>query len=408
MTLSVRGRALIGCALGVLVLGLAAWGWSRTHADPNGWTKVARADLVLGVEVTGTLKALDSATIGPPQAPDTWEYKISFMAPEGARVKKGQNVLGFDVSALQQQLREKSNSRDAAREEIENKLANLELAREGDDLRLAVAEANLRKTRLKLDRPNELVTGKDVAKARLDLELFEKEVAHVTRRLVTSQAAANAEIAALRDTERRATLRVTEIEGGIERMTVTSPREGTVTYVSNWREEKKKVGDTCWRSERVLEIPDLRTMVAHGEVDEAEAGKVAAGQRVSLLLDAHPDNEYLGKVTAVTRAVERKAAQSQLKVVRLEITLARTDPERMRPGMRFRGTVEIGRVAGALVVPLEAVSLTSSGAAVVRAGLLGRRVVPVGLGRRNDTLIEILSGVAEGDRVARRFIAEAR
>ena len=45
---------------------------------------MAEQDLVLDVEVTGTLKSLESVQVGPPASvTDTWEFKILRMVPEG-------------------------------------------------------------------------------------------------------------------------------------------------------------------------------------------------------------------------------------------------------------------------------------------------------------------------------------
>ena len=70
-----------------LVLGLA-FGLGAFLVDPvdAAWTPVERGDLVQTVEVEGSLQAMQSESIGPPQVPDVWEYKISFMAPEGSVV----------------------------------------------------------------------------------------------------------------------------------------------------------------------------------------------------------------------------------------------------------------------------------------------------------------------------------
>ena len=79
-------------------------------------------------------------------------------------------------------------------------------------------------------------------------------------------------------------------------MTVKAPRDGTVIYVTNWRDEKMKVGDTCWRGQEVVELPDMSAMMARGQVDEADAGQVSIGQLFRIRLDAHPDVEFTGKV----------------------------------------------------------------------------------------------------------------
>ena len=89
----------------------------------------------------------------------------------------------------------------------------------------------------------------------------------------------------------------------------------------------------------------------------------------------------------------------------MDIRLERTDRERMRPGMRFRGTLEVGRIAATLVVPQEAVA-TAAGPVVLRRTFAGGGVAGVCLGRRNGTQVVIIGGLAAGDRVAERFPME--
>jgi HlyD family secretion protein len=40
-------------------------------------------------------------------------------------------------------------------------------------------------------------------------------------------------------------------------MTVRAPQDGIVVYQTNWRDEKKKVGDSVWFGEKILALPDL-------------------------------------------------------------------------------------------------------------------------------------------------------
>lgn len=183
-------------------------------------------------------------------------------------------------------------------------------------------------------------------------------------------------------------------------MTVTAARDGTVIYVSNWNDEKKKVGDACWKGESVLELPDLTRMKAVGLVHEADAGRLSEGQRVTFRLDAHPDVEFAGQVALIWRTVQRETWRSPKRVVRLEIDLDETDTRRMRPGMRFRGNIEVERVSDALLVDADSVFLKADGPVVHRRTLLGHETVPVELGRRNEHHVEVLGGLREGDAVS--------
>jgi len=394
------------------LVALAAGGWYLARGGGQdldaGWAEARRSDLVLGVEVTGTLAAVESNFIGPPPIPDVWDFKISMLAPEGKDVKRGEPVLAFDASELQKQLDLKLAERDAARKRIEEKQMNVALARERDRLRLAEAEARRRKARLKVDVPEEMAKAKELERARLELEEAEREIAFVRAAIAAAREADEAALASLREERDAADRRVREIRFAIEQMTVRAPRDGTVIYVADWREEKKKVGDSVWRGQKVLEIPDLRRMKARGEVDEADAGRVRPGQRVLLRLDAHPEMEFTGKVSSVWNVFERKSWREPQKVMRLEIELDRTDPERMRPGMRFRGTIETERIPGVLLVPVQAVFPGREGPFAYKKTWLGWKKVRLETGRRNDREVEVRSGLAEGDRVAQRDLEATR
>src|SRR5206468_2364017 len=157
------------------------------------WIEATRGDVVSGVDVSGTLSAVDSSMLGPPQIPDVWEFKVAMLAPEGSDVKKGTPVLGFDTADLHRRL----------------------------DQYRALAEQ-----------------------------------------------AATAEIRLLESKHAQAAAVVHDSEAAIKAMMVTAPRDGTVVYTMDWKGDKRKVGDSCWRGQRVVEIPDLNKMKAKGEVDE--------------------------------------------------------------------------------------------------------------------------------------------
>lgn len=390
---------LIGALIAATLVGLWAFANDGT-ASPDGseWAQVRREDLVVGAEVTGTLQAVQSTLLGPPQLADVWDYKISFMAPEGKTVQAGEPVLGFDTSDLESRLLERAAGRDSAEKELEKRFTDLEIRRGEEQMLLAEAEAKLRRFALKAGVPPELVAANELRETRTDVNLARREILFRQDRLRLFDEQGRAELEALRKKRDIAAARVRETETAIRRMTVTAPREGTVVYVTD-RGEKKKIGDSCWRGERVIEIPDLRRMRAEGQIDEADAGRVARGQRVTLKLDAHPDILFTGRVQAIRDSVQRKSQGNPLKVVEVTIDLDQTDPQRMSPGMRFVGDVEVERVARALVIPAEAVFSRPDGPVVYRES--GDEVRPR-LGRRNGRFVEVLSGLREGDRVALR------
>jgi len=410
MTERTRRRARWAAYAVVGVLAVAAV-WLAAGASAQSdteWARVRRDDLVLGVEVTGTLAAVQSVVLGPPQVEEVWDYKIAFLAPEGSSVRQGQPVLGFDTSELEQTLAEKTAERDSAEQELVKLRTHLEIRRRGDELQLAEAEARLRKAGLKVQVPAELVSRHELAEARTDLALAKSEVASITERMAHQEREAQAEIDALASQRDRAASRLADAETAIVRMTVAAPRGGTVIYVADRGRDKPKLGDSVWRGMNVIELPDLSLMRAEGEIDESDAGRVQPGQRVSLRLDAHPDELFTGRVRDIRGAVETRSFIDPVKVVRLSIDLDRTEAQKMRPGMRFVGTVELERAAKVLVVPAEAVFNRSDGPVVFRKTRLGVEETRPEFGRRNEEWVEVRKGLSTGDRVARTLPEEAR
>jgi HlyD family secretion protein len=390
----------IGIAIAAVLAG-AGWTRNKLAADREGdWVRVSRGDLVTGIDVTGTLSAVDSGSFGPPQVNDVWDFKVSMIAAEGSDVKKGQPVLGFDTTDLQKRLDEKRAESEQARKEIEKSRADLALRREDEKLKLADAEGRLRKGELKLEGPAEIVSSNERKQIELDYALAKQETESTRQRIASFERAASAQIALLTSKQQAAAGIVTATQNAITAMTILAPRNGTIVYVTNWRGDKKKVGDNCWRMERVLEIPDLARMMAKGEVDEADAGKVAVGQRVIFNLDAHPDEEFAGTIGDASRTVgQQQGTKDPIKVLKVNIVLDRTDPAKMRPGMRFHGTVELGRAKNALLIPRSAVFVTSAGPVAYRRDAFSVTAVPLKLGHENEKSVEVLSGLSASDRV---------
>ena len=395
-----RPRLLQSAGL-ALALFISAVILTYAPLDSSMLTKADITELKLGVEVTGNLQAVETSVIGPPQIQDVYRFKISMMAPEGEHVSEGEPVLGLDPTDLMQKLRTRSAEMESATKEIEKEEIDLLMQSQDDQLELAEAEARRRRAELKNATLSELISSIAEQQARLDLELSEIEVENINKRTQATQRAGQAKLAALKSDLDRAAGDVRQIQDAIASLTLTAPREGIVTYVTDWRNEKKKVGDSAHMRSNVIEIPNLSHMKAEGEVEEALAGRVEEGQRVTLHLDAHPDLEFTGRITSISRSVQKKSWRNPLKIVKVEISLDITDPEKMRPGMRFKGTIETDRLINVLTVPADAVFTTAAGPVAYRRTLMGFETVDLILGSRNSERVVVLDGLREGDRISK-------
>jgi hypothetical protein len=383
----------------VLVAALLLLSLRSSRPDAGTPVTARRGDLVLTVEVEGELAAVRSTEIGVPPVSEV-DFKIAFLAPEGQPVRTGDSVLRLDTERLERQLAEKRAELAEARKKVEQKEIDLGMKLLELEQQAAEARAELGRARLKADVPPEVQQRIELEKALLDRRGRERDLENLEAEGRVTRALTGAELDSLRQQRDRAAGRVLALEEGIERMNVRAPQDGIVVYRANWRDEKKKVGDSVWFGEVVLAIPDLTEMKGEGFVDEADGGPVGEGQPVTLRLEARSDFDVEGRVSRIARTVRQRSWRTPLKGYRVEIALGKTDPTFMRPAMRFRGEIETGRLPGLLLVPRDAVFLREDGPVVWVRRALGWREVGVRLGRSNRTQVEVVSGLAEGDRVS--------
>lgn len=357
--------------------------------------------LLVSVDVSGTIAAVDAESVGPPAVPDMWNFKIAMLAPEGESVEKGAPVLAFDPSELSRRLDEKIAERDAAAIQLDLKISATRVARQDERLAIAQAESELRKAKVKADAPPGITAVIELEKARADLALAERNVEHLRKKSKAAARRDEADVGAWRSKRDRAENRVAQLKAAIEQMTVLATRSGTIVIPADGDGKKKKVGDGAWRAESVLQIVALDEMMARGEIDEVDISRVAVDQAVSLRLDAQTDLEIRGKVERISHTVARVSRENPLKIAKLDIAIVSAGGVKLRPGMRFRGKIETARHEDALLLPLDAVIPTPEGPQVYRRTIDGVESVPVELGPRNADQIVVTSGLVEGDTVVR-------
>jgi HlyD family secretion protein len=370
-------------------------------ASPTSLATVERSDLVVEVPVHGTLKSLDFEAVNPPGEVNLiWQFKILRMVAEGATVKPGQEVVAFDPSDLEKQLHDAEGELRGYIEELGKGQAEAMQSKLDAQLALADAESKLRKAELKADKPRDLTSQQQLALSAIDRSLADRELHFQEQRSRSRERGDASTRAILQNHIAQAKQSVASLQKQIGLLSVRATRGGTLIYKQNWRGEKRKIGDSVWQGETVIEIASLDRMAAQGQVDEVDSSQLVIGQRVHLRLEAHPDKVYGGRISQVANLVQNESPESRNKVLNLELTLLESDALLMRPGMRFRGRIEIARLPSILQIPLPAVQSTRSGPVVyveTRGGSLQRREVR--LGRRSADVVEVLEGLSVGDKV---------
>ena len=129
-------------------------------------------------------------------------------------------------------------------------------------------------------------------------------------------------------------------------------------------------------------------------VDEKNLAQLALGQKAVGSADAFPNQRFAAELEYINPGIDplRGAVEVKLRVP--------APPDYLRQDMTVSVDIEVGRRAGAVIAPTDAVhdlTGTQSWVLIVKDGRVARQ--PVTLGLRGDGRLEVLSGVAPGDRL---------
>lgn len=160
------------------------------------------------------------------------------------------------------------------------------------------------------------------------------------------------------------------------------------------------VGEKIDRRQQLLIVPDMTSLQVKTKVLEAVSRQVTPGLRAYIRLDAFPDRVWKGQVRKI--APQASAQHWFDPTVKVHDVVVEFDeyPVDIKPKMTGKVEIIVAKLPDALQVPMAAVFSEQRRTYVWRLGEDGQpRRVEVKVGRSNETKVEILSGLSEGDEV---------
>ncbi len=379
------------CAL-IFVLLLACEPGARS--DPPS-TLVLRGDFVVALELAGELEATSSVAVVVPDIGTG--AQVTFIAPEGQRVSEGQVVLELDRSALGHQLIDARNHLEIARTRIGQQKAQLEL-------RLADLAAAVERSELALEGARMRVTDSEAVprverdSARLDVQTAVLALDQARSTLEQARLQGEAQLELLAIQARQGQELVVRTQARLDATTIVAPAAGVVVHVDAPEGRPVGQGYMVYPGTKVLELADPTEVQVVAWVHELDAGALVAGQRVAVVLEAHPELTLEGRVQSVSDMAVGRISRPG-KHLRAVIALDSDDPV-LRPGMSARAEIEVERLEDVLSVPREALFERQGEPCVMRRGAGGWQATPVQPGSINDTHVVVRGGIEPGDRVA--------
>lgn len=217
-----------------------------------------------------------------------------------------------------------------------------------------------------------------------------------------------------------------KVRRNLEYATITSPIDGVV--INRAVEEGQTVAAGFETPTLFTIAADLTQMQVIADVDEADIGGVAEGQRVSFTVDAYPNDVFEGKVKQVRlgESSETSAASSSSSssstVVTYEVVITADNPElKLKPRLTANITIYTLEKENVLTVPNKAFRFIPEPAALEELGLTveaaGAETIPgkrliwlkqenrlsprwVTTGTNDSNLTEITDGLQDGEVVA--------
>ncbi|HKB17123.1 MAG TPA: HlyD family efflux transporter periplasmic adaptor subunit [Planctomycetota bacterium] len=201
-----------------------------------------------------------------------------------------------------------------------------------------------------------------------------------------------------------------KLEIQIAKGKILAPQAGLVVYAregGGMRGSDRPIEEGAQVRERqaILSIPDLNRMMARVSIHESSIDRIRGGQPAVVRVQAFPNEPFPAVVSKVAGVPDSQNMwmNPDLKVYTTEVRLLRQDPERLRPGISCSVEIHVGDLKDVLAVPLQAVRDNGIDhfCFVEEGGAPALREVEVGL--HNDKLIEVKSGLKEGDVVYLTF-----
>jgi Cu(I)/Ag(I) efflux system membrane fusion protein len=173
----------------------------------------------------------------------------------------------------------------------------------------------------------------------------------------------------------------------LEFLSVRAPIDGYVVR------RDVQVGAYVTPGQELYEIADIANVWVVADVYEADIGRVRAGQKALLALQALPGETFTGKVAYLYPAVNPASRTMQARIV------VPNGKGRLRPGMYADVTIDLGATEG-ITIPADA-RVDTGEAQYVFVSLPGGRFEPrpVTVGARTADRVQILRGVHPGEKV---------
>jgi multidrug efflux pump subunit AcrA (membrane-fusion protein) len=404
-------RRLRIIALTVVILATASiaiyggWrAWTRNTVEFAPLTmRLESRDFTLKIPASGELQSVESMAIAVPAVPVN-RLRIASAIPDGRHVNKGDVLVEFDPAELDLQVIDHRSSLEAANQ----KLAKGELATNVEKSDIIkdkkIAELELQKINEFLPKDEQIYSQRQIIEGQLDKEFTAKKLVFADARLQLKGKVYSLDEAILLLERQQANNKISQVERALASLKLLSPASGIV--VSNdpgyfFGGFSLMPGRVVWIGMTLFSLVNPDRMEAKCFVLEKDAGELRPGQPVTVTLDPFPGLEFTGQVKSIDKLARSIDRDSPVKYFQTIVSLDRTDPKLMKPGVKLKATIRASELKNAIVIPRSAiVKKDASFIAYVQKGPNQFEPVPVKLGQGDLIQAVVTEGLQLGQVLA--------
>lgn len=381
----------IWAGIGASVLLVAALVWllnewadskNALSAERMRVVTVTRGKFVRDVAAQGTVIAAVNPTLFA-VAPGT----VSYLVRAGDTVKKGQPLATLDSPDLRNEYEREQATLDSlnaalARQEIEIRRQLLLSKQQADIARVNIQAAEREKNRAQAAWDQRVISEQDYRRALDDLDTARLNFDHASATADLERDSLALELRTKRLERDRQALVVANLKSRVDELTIRSPVDGMVANLA--QAEKARVAESA----PLITVVDLSVFEVEFQVAETYAGDIKPGMVAEINLDGRPRP---GVVTSISPEVRQSQVTGRVK-------FSGEQP----PGLRQnqRAAVRIVLDERDNLLKFERGSFIDGATRAVYVVRGDRAVrIPVQLGAASVSEIEVISGLAEGDRV---------
>ncbi|NLV19493.1 MAG: HlyD family efflux transporter periplasmic adaptor subunit [Bacteroidetes bacterium] len=366
----------------------------------NLYVEAQRGTFDIIVTTTGELQAENSIDITGPEFMMNrririMDIKITDLVPEGTEVKKGDYIGSLDKTTFDNSLKDELENLETIENNLEVRILDTAVTLSNlrdniKNLKFSVEEARITVQESKFEPP----TTQRQAEISLEKAIRSLEQAERSYELRVEQAKSDMRTIKNQLAEQRQ--QVNDLQTLLQQFDIYAPADGMVIYYRDRTNAKRKIGSSVSPWDNVVAtLPDMSSMISKTYVNEIDVSKVAAGQKVEVMVDAFPDKKYDGTVLSVANIGEQ-LPNADAKVFEVIVKLNESD-EILRPSMTTGNKIITNTISDVTFIPLECVHNTPDTIPFVYMKNRTRQIVMLGESNENNVVIE--KGLEPGDKM---------